>query len=82
MRLDHFLTLHLPEHSRSGLGKYIRSSHILVNEKTVKPGYRLHLGDVVQVELPPLVDEDEPQAQPVHFKVLYEDEHLVVINKP
>ncbi|MCI5143220.1 MAG: RluA family pseudouridine synthase, partial [Candidatus Electrothrix sp. ATG1] len=55
MRLDHYLARHFPEHTRSCLGKYIRLSHILVNNKTVKPGYRLHLGDVVLVDLPPLI---------------------------
>ncbi|WPD22129.1 MAG: RluA family pseudouridine synthase [Candidatus Electrothrix scaldis] len=82
MRLDHFLALHFPEHSRSSLGKHIRSSHILVNEKTVKPGHRLHPDDVVLVDFPPRIDKDEPLAQPVDFSVLYEDESLVVINKP
>ena len=82
MRLDHYLALRFPEYSRSSLGKHIRSSHILVNEKTVKPGYRLHQGDVLLVDFPPLVDEDEPQAQPVEFEVLYEDESLLVLNKP
>ncbi|MCI5135946.1 MAG: RluA family pseudouridine synthase, partial [Candidatus Electrothrix sp. AW2] len=49
MRLDHYLALHFPEYSRSSLGKYIRSSSIVVNKKTVKPGYRLHYQDIVQV---------------------------------
>ncbi|WP_339136997.1 MAG: RluA family pseudouridine synthase [Candidatus Electrothrix sp. GW3-4] len=82
MRLDHYLALHFSEHSRSSLGKHIRSSHILVNDKQVKPGYRVHPGDIVQVDFPPLVAENEPQAQPVDFGVLYEDQSLLVINKP
>ena len=82
MRLDHYLTLRFSEYSRSSLGRHIRSSHILVNEKTVKPGYRLHPGDIIQVDFPPLVAAKQPPAQPVDFKVLYEDESLLVINKP
>ncbi|CAK8712402.1 Pseudouridine synthase [Candidatus Electrothrix aarhusensis] len=82
MRLDHYLALHFPGQSRSRLGKHILSSHILVNDKTVKAGYRVHSGDVVQVDLPPLIKDNEPQAQPVEFKVLHEDPSLVVINKP
>jgi 23S rRNA pseudouridine1911/1915/1917 synthase len=82
MRLDHYLALHFSEHSRSTLGKYIRSSHILVNDKSVKPGYRLHHNDIVVVNLPQLTQKNEPQAQPVHFDVLHEDQNLLVINKP
>jgi 23S rRNA pseudouridine1911/1915/1917 synthase len=82
MRLDHYLALHFPGHSRSSLGKHILSSHILVNDKTVKAGYRVHCGDVVQVDFPPLTDDNEPQAQPVDFEVLHEDQSLIVINKP
>ncbi len=82
MRLDHYLALHFPDHSRSSLGKYIRSSHILVNDKTVKPGYRLHSDDTVAVDFPQLSQENEPQAQPVDFDVLHEDQSLLVINKP
>ena len=82
IRLDHYLALHFPEHSRSSLGKHIRSAHILVNEKAVKAGYRLHTDDVVQVDLPPLTEGNHPQAQPVDFEVLHEDPSLVVINKP
>jgi 23S rRNA pseudouridine1911/1915/1917 synthase len=84
MRLDHYLALHFPEHSRSSLGKHILSSRILVNDKTVKAGYRLHAGDVVQVDFPGLHEDkdNEPCAQPVDFEVLHEDRSLVVINKP
>ncbi|XOF34717.1 MAG: RluA family pseudouridine synthase [Candidatus Electrothrix sp. YB6] len=86
MRLDHYLALRLPDYSRSSLGRYIRSSHILVNNRAVKPGYRLRTGDDVQVNLPAFPDAADtagrPAAQPVEFEVLYEDRDLVVINKP
>jgi 23S rRNA pseudouridine1911/1915/1917 synthase len=81
IRLDHFLVNHLPDRSRSGLGKSIRSGHILVNSQTVKPGYRLRAGDVLRVSFPP------PQTgrllpEPVPFDVLHQDDHLIVISKP
>jgi 23S rRNA pseudouridine1911/1915/1917 synthase len=82
MRLDHYLTRLIPEQSRSSLGRYIRSAHILVNNNTVKPGYRVRPGDDIRVALPVSIDEDRPVAQPVDFEVLFEDQHLAVINKP
>ena len=81
MRLDHYLVRHISDQSRSGLGRYIRSGHILVNNARVKPGYRLSTGDDILVELPETV-ESGIVAQQVDFKVLYEDESLLVISKP
>jgi 23S rRNA pseudouridine1911/1915/1917 synthase len=81
MRLDHYLVRRLPDQSRSGLGKSIRSGHIRVNNGVVKPGYRLHGGDAVQVRLPE-VRESRLAAEPVDFTVLHEDEFLLVISKP
>lgn len=80
-RLDHFLVRHLPDHSRSSLGKHIRSGHILVNSNQVKPGVKLHLGDIVTVELP-APEKSGLVAQPVDFLILFEDEGLLVISKP
>ena len=81
MRLDHFLVRHIPDQSRSSLGKYIRSGHILVNDNPVKPGYKLQPGDTIQVELL-AVAETGLTSQPVDFEVISEDENLLVISKP
>ena len=81
MRLDHYLVRHISDQSRSSLGKYIRSGHVLVNNIRVKPGFRLSTGDDILIELPETV-ESRVVAQPVDFKLLYEDESLLVISKP
>ncbi len=81
MRLDHFLVRTVADTSRSNLGKHIRAGHILVNTVQVKPGYKLQVGDAVQVELP-AAQPSTCIAQPVAFDVLFEDEHLAVISKP
>ena len=81
MRLDHYLVRHIPDQSRSSLGKHIRSGHILVNSNRVKPGIKLHPGDAVTVDFP-APEKSGLIAQPMDFPVLYEDEGLVVISKP
>jgi len=81
MRLDHYLVRHIPDQSRSGLGKSIRSGHILVNNNQVKPGYRLKIGDDIRVELSSPV-ESGLVARDIDFDVLFEDESLLVISKP
>ncbi len=82
MRLDHYLVRRLPDQSRSGLGRYIRSGHIRVNNQNVKPGCRLHVGDKVQVHPVEQPAESPLLPQSVAFDVLFEDQHLAVINKP
>ncbi len=85
IRLDHYLARMLPEHSRSSLGRSIRSAHILVNNKTVKPGCRLRPGDAIRLAMPvtqTVAGEGRPAPQPVEFEVLFEDQSLAVISKP
>lgn len=81
MRLDHYLVRKLPDQSRSGLSRYIRSGNIRVNNNTVKPSCKLRPGDRIQIEMPVSV-ENSLLPQPVDFEVLFEDQHLAVINKP
>lgn len=80
-RLDHFLLHHFPEHSRSALHRLIDSAGALVNGQAEKSGHRLHADDVVTVTFPP-PQPSELIPEHVEFTVLFEDEHLLVIDKP
>jgi 23S rRNA pseudouridine1911/1915/1917 synthase len=80
-RLDHFLVCQSLGFSRAYLQKLIVSGAVKVNSSSVKTGYKLRSSDVVTLEFP------EKQvvgliAEPVEFSVLYEDDDLLVINKP
>ena len=81
LRLDHFLTRHFPEHSRSSLNKLIASSDVLVDGQTVKAGYRLRDKETVSVRFP-VAREEELLPQEIEFPILFEDEHLLVLSKP
>jgi len=81
LRLDHFLTRHFPEHSRSSLNKLIMAGHVLVNEQVIKAGYRLREGDTVIVRFPEL-KEDLLVPEKIEFPILFEDESLLVLSKP
>ncbi len=67
--------------SRSMAQQLIEAGQITVNGNTVKSKYALKLGDVVEIEMPEL---EEPQilAEDIPLDVLYEDEHIIVVNKP
>ena len=80
-RLDTFVAECLPEISRSQLKKLIGSGQITLNGITTKASSKLKGGETIQVVLPdPEPTETLPEAIPLH--VLYEDQDLIVINKP
>lgn len=80
-RLDRFAAAELPDLSRSRLQDLIREGHLTLNGAAVKPSAKLRLGDVIAYVAPPVVSV-ETQAQDIPLKILYEDAHLVVIDKP
>ncbi len=81
-RIDKYLGHKLEKTSRNRIQKAIEAKSILVNEKPVKPNYRVKPFDVIQIVFshPPhdytLVPENIP------LDILYEDEALIVLNKP
>ena len=80
-RLDHFLTHHFPEHSRSSLNKLIASANVRVNGQAVKAGYRLRTGESVSVCFPE-IQEETLLPEKMDFPVLFEDDHLLILSKP
>ncbi|RMF06640.1 MAG: RluA family pseudouridine synthase [Candidatus Neomarinimicrobiota bacterium] len=81
-RLDVFLATFLPECSRSRLQKIIRQGLVTVDGRVQRPGYRLRPGEQVLVEALPEPDAPVLEPVPMDLDILYEDEALVVINKP
>jgi 23S rRNA pseudouridine1911/1915/1917 synthase len=80
-RLDVFLANREPRLSRASLQRLIDSGHITVNGISVKPSYKIRPGDRIALMIPrPEPVELKPEAIPL--EVLYEDEALLVLNKP
>ncbi len=80
-RLDAFLARHLPQFSRTQLRGAIVAQGIQVDGRRRKPAYHLRPGELVQVQLPELSREG-PEPEEIPLDVLFEDDQLVVINKP
>lgn len=79
-RLDAFLSEKIENRSRSRLQKMIAEGDVLVNEKTVKPSYKISETDEIEVELTETETESfEPENIPLD--IVFEDEFLTVINK-
>lgn len=67
--------------SRSLLQHYVEEGHLQVNGRRVKANYRLKAGDRWLLELPP-VEEAEVEAEDLPLDIVYEDEDVIVVNKP
>lgn len=81
LRLDQFLALELPQFSRSRIQHLIRSRLVVVNGSPARPRDLVREGDrIVLTEPPPEQIDARPEAIPLN--VLYEDDDLIVINKP
>ena len=80
-RLDVWLVAAVSGLSRSYIQKCIRDGQVSVNEKPAKAGYRLRVDDEVSFLIPEAV-EPEVAAEDIPLSVLYEDEDVLVVDKP
>ncbi|MBW2252334.1 MAG: RluA family pseudouridine synthase [Deltaproteobacteria bacterium] len=79
-RLDVVVSSVISDCSRSYAAKLIANGHILVQGENKKPGYRVKTGERIEARVPaPIPAVFEPE--PIEIDILYEDEHLIVINK-
>lgn len=80
-RLDAFLANRDPGLSRSAIQRLIEQGHIRLNDRQAKPSQKIRPGDRITLEVP----RPEPVAlapEAIPLEVLYEDEALLVLNKP
>jgi 23S rRNA pseudouridine1911/1915/1917 synthase len=80
-RLDIFIAHYEPHISRNRIQTMIKESLALVNGRVEKPGYKVKLGETVAIELPEK-KVYEVLPEPIPLYVIYEDPHIIVLNKP
>lgn len=81
-RLDKFLARMLPEHSRSKLVRLIDEGLVLVNGRPEKASFKLGEGTVVALDEPSDTSAHDLTPAAIPLDIVYEDEHLLVVNKP
>jgi 23S rRNA pseudouridine1911/1915/1917 synthase len=81
-RLDRWLATQLPDRSRSEIQRWIESGLVQVAGNPTKASYKLELGDTIEVELPPAPAPSTLQPAALPLTILYEDEDLLVVDKP
>lgn len=80
-RIDKFLSINIEGKSRSFFQGLIEEENVLVNGKVIKSNYKLKEGDAVLVDIPEPI-ELTVEAENIPLEIVYEDEDVVVVNKP
>lgn len=81
IRIDKYISELHPEVSRSFVQNLIENGDIKVNEKVVKSKYKTMDGDIITVQFPELKEPDI-LAENIPLDILYEDDDIIVVNKP
>ena len=80
-RLDKWLSSSVPDLSRSYIQKCIKEGQVLVNGRPCKASYQLRVDDEIVFQIPEVV-EPAIEAENIPLSVLYEDEDVLVVDKP
>ncbi len=80
-RLDQALSVLCPEHSRSRIQSWIKSGEVSVNKLNYKQRDEVNSGDIVKINAE-LQSLEKCQAEAIDLNIIYEDESIIIINKP
>ena len=81
LRIDKFLSSNLDFLSRSYIQKMIQEKNVSVNGNIIKANYNLRIEDEIEFQLPPNIEPDI-LAEDIPLEILYEDNDVIVVNKP
>lgn len=82
VRLDRVLALRAPDLSRSRLKALILAGRVAIGATALRdPAYHVTAGDTITIDVPPAVAA-EPAAEPIALDIVYEDDDIIVIDKP
>ena len=79
-RIDTYISECL-EYSRTAIQRLIEENKIIINGKKEKASYKVQKGDIIEIEEAP-AKEIELKAQDIPLEILYEDNDIIVVNKP
>ena len=81
-RLDAALAILFPDHSRNRLKAWLDDGHILVDGAVWAGKQRLEGNETITATLPEATQETDAQPEDIPLEIIFEDEHLIIINKP
>ncbi|ARF15260.1 MULTISPECIES: RluA family pseudouridine synthase [Sporosarcina] len=80
-RIDKALATLQPDWSRTQIQQWVKEEHIKVNNSVVKQNYKVKTDDQVTVEQPAM-EEYDVEAENLNLEIVYEDQDVLVVNKP
>ncbi|PID16438.1 RluA family pseudouridine synthase [Sporosarcina sp. P34] len=80
-RIDKALATLQPDWSRTQIQQWVKEEHVKVNDSAVKPNYKVKTDDKVTVEQPE-IEEYDVKAENLRLEIIYEDQDVLVVNKP
>lgn len=81
LRIDKYLSIVLTDFSRTRISLLIEDGNVFVNEKEVKGSYKVKENDDIKVNIP-IVKELEIEKEDIPLDIVYEDNDILIINKP
>lgn len=81
-RIDIFLSAHIENATRSKIQKLIEANLVQVNGKFVKPSYKILPSDHINAIIPISPRPEETEAEDIPLNIVYEDDYIIVVNKP
>ncbi len=82
VRIDRYLTDKIENLTRNRIQNVAKSGGVLVNEQAVKPNYKVKPGDTIKIVLPYAPYENLLVPEEIPLDIVYEDDDLLVVNKP
>lgn len=82
LRIDKFLMDRLPNVSRSKVQAAIKEEYVMVNKQAVKPNYKVRPDDHIVIALPEPPRDTEVIPEDIPLNIVFEDDYLLVVNKP
>src|SRR5690606_6090307 len=80
-RIDKVLAEIIPDKTRSAIQLWIKDGYVLVNDEAVKTNYKVQAGDEIKI-IEPELQELDVVAENIPLEIVYQDQDVVVINKP
>ncbi len=81
LRIDKFLMDRLPNVTRTKIQNGIHDGFVKVNDKPIKPNYKVHPDDVITVSFPEPPRDTDVKPENIPLNIVFEDEHVLIVNK-
>ena len=81
-RIDRWLAEVLPDRSRSEIQRWIKNGEVLVDQVSAKASHRLEAGQIIAIRLPQPAETPTVQPQNLTLPIIFEDDDLLIIDKP